>query len=1018
MQIYLQKLFFVSLLLLVLPQTISAARIYGGYYTKERIANLRSNCQKYEWARQRLKAAVKRAAPWVEKRDETLWKMIPGQDLPRTIDVGYDKFSIPKFIGCLVCGKKIFEYGNYPYTIDFEHKPWKITCPSCGAVFPTNDFGQFYESAIDDHGLFNPALGDSSLLYNTDHPDPKDPLHKYGVDNGFGYIHKGRTYKFIGYYTWKYWRYILNGIAALSDAFLYTGDQRYAHKAAILLDRIADVYPAMDWHPYARLGWYHSDGGSGRGKIEGSIWENGTVRRLADAYDKILSGTVDDPALYAFLEHQSKRYKLPSPKGTRALFVANVDNRILKTAFKAVLARRIWGNQGMQQLTVARCAIALNTNPLTSRWLDWLFNPRGGAITELMFNHFDRDGTSDEGAPGYAFIWGRLIAQLAGLLNGYSGYTHHNIIRDFPQFKAVFTAAYRMAVLGQAIPNLGDAGSTGLVSRAAIDPVFMALGYRYTRDTSLAIAAYRANGNSAKGLGYNIYSEQPELIHKEILRIGETAGPRPPGGYLMSGFGLAILEAGKGASGTALVSNYGRTTHHAHRDLLNFDLFAFGHWLAPDHGYPEFATNIPSRTEWTGSTISHNTVFVNQQPQRRIWGGHSRLFVQLNHLGVFQLEGRKAYKGIKTYRRTMFLVGDADSADRDNNTYAIDIFRVEGGADHVYSFHGPPGTVTYDGLRLLKQKHGTYAGENIPKGTKAKGFPIGYSFLYNVQKTVHPPAQFMVDWKTAPGYRGLTDKDNIHLRMYAMTPSDDVALADGDPPQNKPGNPETLKYLLIHRKDTNLNSTFVSLLEPYRNKPFIKSVHRLEEENSNCIILKVDKVNGEVDYILYNPLPNNKISLSNGILMQGNIGYIQLKDDRVVKGILINGSLLRYGKMKLTSSGKYTGKVVKFDKKNDGGGWLLVDARLPTDGSLIGRQIIIEAAGKRDASYKIRDVQSAGNLTKIFCGNSSFISGIKSDVQGKDNLNSTARAYAQYLYDFQNGASFKIDSYAIWEREK
>jgi len=104
----------------------------------------------------------------------------------------------------------------------------------------------------------------------------------------------------------------------------------------------------MDWKPYADRGWYHSDGGSGRGKIEGSIWETGVVQSLADSYDKILSGTQDDPALYTFLKRQSQKYELPKPKGTRALFVANVDDGILKTAFEAVLSLQIRGNQGMR----------------------------------------------------------------------------------------------------------------------------------------------------------------------------------------------------------------------------------------------------------------------------------------------------------------------------------------------------------------------------------------------------------------------------------------------------------------------------------------------------------------------------------------------------------------------------------------------------------------------------------------------------------------------------------------------
>ncbi|HEY8659833.1 MAG TPA: heparinase II/III family protein [Hanamia sp.] len=996
-------------------ESVFATRIYGGHYTAERITNLRNNCKKYKWARQQLDAAVIKANPWLLKSDEELWSMVPGQNLPRTIDVTYDGLSSgPKFLGCLVCGNKIFKYGNYPYDLDFENKPWKLTCPSCKSVFPTNDFGKYYRSAIDEHGLFNPAKGDTSLLFNTDHPDPKDPLHKFGVDDGFGYVAtNGRAYKFIGYYTWKYWEYINNGLATLADAFLYTGDKRYAHKAAILLDRIADVYPAMDWKPYADRGWYHSDGGSKLGKIEGSIWETGVVQMFADSYDKILSGTQDDPALYIFLKQQSKKYELPKPKGTRAFFVANVDDGILKTAFEAVLSLQIRGNQGMHQLTVATCAIALNTIPQTTQWLDWLFAPDGGAIPGLMLNHFDHDGTSDEGAPGYAFIWGHQITKVAVLLQDCPSYTQHNIFRDFPQFRAAFLVAYRMAALGIATPNMGDAGSTGMVSRQA-DPQFMAIGYRYTRDPEIAIAAYRANGNSAHGLGLDIYSENPESLNHEIQRIGEKAGPRPEGGHLMSGFGLALLESRTGSSGIALATNYGRTKMHAHPDLLNFDLFAFGHWLAPDHGYPEFATNIPSNTEWTGSTLSHNLVFVNKHPQKEIWGGHTQLFKQLKGFGVFELDGKQAYPEVKDYSRTMLLIGGSGESSSDSNAYVVDIFRVVGGYDHVYSFHGPPGMIATNGLKLEIQKTGTYAGEQIPKGIAAKNFPVGYSFLYNVRKDENPPGQFMLDWKAETGYRGLTEKDDVHLRMYALSQSQDVALADGDPPQNKPGNPKSLGYVLIHRAGTDLNSTFVSVFEPYRNKPFIKSVMRMDDGTGAQVAIKVEKIDGHIDYLLYNPTSQQLMRLPNGISMTGTIGYLEEKDGKVNKGILINGSELKYDNMELKSTGIITGKVVKMDKELDGKGWLLVDSKLPMDSSLNGQQIIIETNEERDASYTIDHVEKEGNLTKVFCGPISFISGFK----GGNMVIRTAavpKSYTQgYVYDFEEGASFKITSHAVW----
>jgi hypothetical protein len=775
----------------------------------------------------------------------------------------------------------------------------------------------------------------------------------------------------------------------------------------------------MDWMPYADRGWYHSDGGDGkgRGKIEGSIWETGVVQRFADSYDKILSGTQNDPALYAFLKRQSEKYKLPVPKGSRELFVENVDSGILKTAFDAVLTMQICGNQGMHQLTVAACAIALNTDPLTTKWLDWLFAPDGGAIPGLMFDHLDRDGTSDEGAPAYAAIWGGEITHLARLLKDYPAYTKHDIFRDFPQFKAFFSVGYRMAALGIAVPNIGDNGTTGLVSKQPANPELMAIGYIYTRDPAIAIAAYRSNGNSAKGLGIDIFSKNPEAVNHEIQRIGEQAGLRPVGGYLMSGFGLAFLESGTSSSGIALANNYGRTKMHAHRDLLNFDLFAFGHWLAPDHGYPEFATDIPSRYEWTGSTISHNTVLVDKHPQKQVWGGYTRLFTQLKGFGVFELDGRGAYPGVEKYTRTMFLVGGAGSS-MDSNAYVVDIFRVKGGHDHVYSFHGPSGMITGNGLQLQVQEKGSYAGENILKGTKAKGFPVGYSFLYNVKKDERPPANFMLDWKVEAGYRGVTDKDDIHLRMYAVSPSDDVALADGDPPQNKPGNPKTLGYVLMHRMGTDLSSTFVSVFEPYRVKPFIKSVQRLDNGNEEQVAIKVEKVNGDIDYLLYNPLLGKIIQLPGDISMNGTVGYLQIKNDKATKGILINGSSLKYDEMELKSTGAVTGKIVKMNKKPDGKGWLLVDTKLSIDGSLTGRQIVIETKGERDATYTIHDVKREGNLTKVFCGQVSFITGFK----GGNMVVRTAtvpKSYSEgYIYDFEEGATFQIASHATWDAKR
>lgn len=1006
----------------LLPVAITAApeRESGGRHTLERLANVVRNCERFEWAGKLRSTAVANAQPWVEHSDEALWSMVPGQNLPRCIDVTMD-LKAPlseKRLGCLGCGEKIHAFGNYPYEPDFAARPWKLTCPSCNAVFPTNDFGQYYASGIDARGVFDPAKADRRLLFNTAHPDPKDPLHTFGVDDGFGYIDKnGRAHRFIGYYTWKYWRHLLGGLTTLADAYVYTGDTRYAHKAAILLDRIADVYPEMDWSPYAKRGWFHSDGGSGIGKVEGRIWETSFATSLCGSYDKILAGTRNDPALGAFLQRQAERYQLPSRKGTRELFVKNVDEGILRTIFRSICAGQIAGNEGMHQRTAALAALALNTEPETSAWLDWLFAPDGGAIPGLIVGKLDRDGVSPEAGPGYALSWGVGFAAVATVIADYPAYTRHNIFRDYPQFRATFAAAYRLCVLGLATPNIGDAGTTGSIGRASVSPEFIATGYRYTRDPALAVAAYRANGNSGRGLGRDILAAEPDALAEEIDRLGQQAGPRPIASTLLSGYGLAQLETGNARAGAALALYYGRSIFHGHADHLNFDLLAFGAWLTPDHGYPEFATAWPHRTAVTINTLAHNTVVVDQKPQARNYGGHTRLFAQAPGLSVVQADARDCYPQTSQYTRTMLLIdapraGTATAADAPANTYAVDIFQVTGGSDHLYSFHGPPGAITADGQEFVAQSGGSYAGPDIP--FKADRGPVGYSWWYNVRRAATPKAQFTLDWKTG-SYGVIAEKDDVHLRFHSLTPISDAALAEADPPQNKkPANPRRLGYALLHRTGkTGLASTFVSVIEPYRGAPFIRSVERLDTGNDSQVVLRVHGVDGSVDHVLFNPTAN-ALRLTGAPALTGLLGFTRETGGKVTAATAVRAAELRHLNAHLTSPAAYTGKIVAMNRQLDGGGWLIVDQTLPTDGSLVGRTLHIANHNERDASYTIRGVTRENGQSRIDCGSVSFVrnyAGPTATVRGQ----AVPRSYDQgYLFDFEVGAEFTIPLVQHW----
>lgn len=988
---------FIIPILLIAATGAFAVRDCGGRYTAERIANLRANCDKYDWAAAQRKNAISSAQSWVARGDDELWHMIPGQKLPRAIDVSMYKGQRP---GCPICGHDIDKYSNYPYSPDLFGAPFKLVCPSCNEVFPKNDFAKYYQSGIDETGVFDPAKADRSLLFNTEHPDPNDPLHMYGVDDGFGWFDKdGHRYLFVAYFVWKYWEGLLSGVGALSTAYLYTGDQIYAHKALIMLDRIADLYPDYEWAPYAKLGYYHSDGGGGLGKIEGSIWETGTVTNLANDVDMVLSGTRDDPALYAFLAEKAKQYTLKRPKGTREDLVANLDDGILREGAKAVYEKNCDGNEGMNQSTLATCAIALDTNPDTEKWLDYLFEAKGEHIPTVVVGGIDRDGVGAEAAPGYALSWGANLGKTADLLADYPKYTNHSIYRDFPQFKATFTAGWRIAVMNYSTPNIGDTGSCGSIGKVNCEPGFIVRGYKYLNDPKLGLAAYYANGNKAEGLGRDIFSADPMRIEREIAALAEKAkneGNPWQGGHNMAGYGLASLEYGWDKTGTALWLYYGRNSGHGHSDRLNLDIYYQGQCMLPDHGYPEFATNWPHRSYVTDNTLSHNTVMIDGCKQEVNWVGHPELFAQFDDFGAVRIDSAGIYgEGNTKYQRSASFIklGEGEA-------YALDVFRVQGGSDHLYSIHGMPGEVTVEGLNLTKQPTGTYAGPDVEYRQDFNG-GYGYSWVTNVERDAQPAPSFSVDWKAQAGYHGVTATDNLHVRYHSFSDLKDIALGDMEPPQNKGGNPRWLRYLLAHRQGENLSSTFVGLIEPYRNTPSIAQAERLPLASgpADAVALKVTLANGAVDYLFDSDDDSALIKVQDGPEFTGGVGWLRVKDGKVEQAALVRGSRLVLGDfaLRLAESG-YRGKIVRMDKDMEGKGYVWVDCPLPLDQTLRGAQMIIQNDRIRNACYEIESIEKDGDLYKVCLGEVCFIRSYK------DNSD-----YSKgFIYEFDEGAPFII----------
>src|SRR5690606_35302962 len=194
---------------------------------------------------------------------------------------------------------------------------------------------------------------------------------------------------------------------------------------------------------------------------------------------------------------------------------------------------------------------------------------------------------------------------------------------------------------------------------------------------------------------------------------------------------------------------------------------------------------------------------------------------------LIEVNAPAAYTETELYNRATAMVRVDDT-----NSYMVDFFRVQGGNDHHYSFHAAEGDVTAEGLSLTPQPSGTYAGPDVEFGQRPANDSVsgggytgpGFHWLKNVERDSNPSSQFSLDWDVVDTWNVLPEEEDIHVKLTMLGQVDEVALADGVPPQNKPGNPESVKYMIAHRSGENLKSTFTSVIEPYKVNRFISEI--------------------------------------------------------------------------------------------------------------------------------------------------------------------------------------------------
>ncbi|MBR2181205.1 MAG: heparinase II/III family protein, partial [Oscillospiraceae bacterium] len=545
-------------------------------------------------------------------------------------------------------------------------------------------------------------------------------------------------------------------------------------------------------------------------------------------------------------------------------------NGILLENYRAVRKADIYGNFGMHQLALAKSAVVLASEPESEEILDFTFKTggyvgykkfevSGGNINSYFVDELDRDGLGYESSPQYNYVAVDRIVEVADALSKYTGKNKekYNIVNR-PKFLQMISAYSSLVLSDSHTAQIGD--SQGTATLNFVDSVSNTLiafklinGSEYAK--YLAEQIYIRSGGDVADLHYDIFTKNPESAKKDVEDF--ASGPSKPQSELLAGFGFAALRAGEKHKGVSadgnnntlrsfwIYSGWGKSSHHQ-LDSLNIGIEAFGLNLSPDLGYPETTGEDANRMQWVNTTLSHNTVVVDEKQQERtvLRSATPLHYDNTERVKLIDMRCEDAYPDIDEYRRTLVMIeapGDI--------SYGVDFFNVQGGNTHQFSFHAQSTEISEtEGLELVPQVDGennyvgSYAGAEVPGFTPDPDtantandvlrYPRGYTWIKNLDRAQNPKNSFAVDFKIKDFRKAISDNREIHLRMTQVNDfsASEVAIGDGYVPAKAVNKelPREIKYAIVRRDGENLKSLFTTVYEPYKDNRYIVSITPVE----------------------------------------------------------------------------------------------------------------------------------------------------------------------------------------------
>ncbi|MFP3903229.1 MAG: NADase-type glycan-binding domain-containing protein [Armatimonadota bacterium] len=736
------------------------------YITPDDVERAKENIEKHEWAQSYFDQVIRSAESCVDHDAEWIREHCP----PENACFAYGS------TGCPICGARWGTWGGANCSFD---RPGTVKC-SNGHILPNDEY----------------------------------------PDDGTGYVGEdGRKHFFVGSYnawvveTYQKW------CKYLSEAYLLTGEEKYAETCANLLDAIAEIYPTCTAGSWDYAG--HSDPSKVSGRLNRPYYQTARVLvTLVDYYDKIYNSEVlDEPS---FVEGMTRR--------------ENIEKNMLKNAAWYCYEKSLAGGLNNGFADYIRGSLSVGCLLGIEAYVDWAIDGPYG-IYSLVMNNADRDGRYVETALCYSNHARRLYLTYADPLKNWRSEAYPeglNLYND-PVFRSFYVLpTLEMDCCGH-WPRYGDCGPD-VRKNPPPENYFDATDYSFaeqiwaqTTDPQVKedfaalvhflagdrLEQLRAGSRMKEWMLYHsggIPEDGGDLPERLLRRITDT--------HVLGQKGMVFLRTPANPAQQACLVRYGPVLNHGHYDALNINYFGLGYEMTYDLGYSNGATH--TQVGWAKTTAAHNTVMINETRQgtgaEDIKGGTMHFTVAMPGLQATDVDSDDIYrsKGCDLYRRFLALVGDGP------NSYLLDIFNVRGGDRHDYILHALSDDISFDGLQMSERAEGSLAGPDVNWGERQ----MNDGFLSGVAHTpywVAPPDNglgFMMHPRRADGdtlWRATWQlpEESDHFRL-TMLPQENTEIVNAWAPGIYPHYPRA-EYVMARRQaDTgDLRSTFVGLMEPY-----------------------------------------------------------------------------------------------------------------------------------------------------------------------------------------------------------